>query len=194
MGIPFRSALLTLFIAASIWLSFFSYFKHIYWREPHSAFFDSTHIYEQDYSARRQKSGLAFLEELTARNQTSLFSNSGSNSNLVGASDGDGDTEVPDMCIAYVTVKRDMQGKNDGWQYIDGALGTMVDGLSEEQRKRLWVYVLFADMDPGVHPLWGEKWLRRVVDEYGGYDVEDSKRLWLGELMNAKDWQVKGVL
>lgn len=98
------------------------------------------------------------------------------------------------MCIAYVTIKRDMQDRNEGRQYIDGALGTMVDGLSKEERKRLWVYVLFADMDPSVHPLWDEEWLGRVVDDYGGYDVETERKEWLGELMREKEWQVKGVL
>lgn len=125
-------------------------------------------------------------------NHTSLFSNS--TSSLSGDSDEDGDTNVPDMCIAYVTIKRDMQDRNEGRQYIDAALGTMVDGLSEEERRRLWIYVLFADLDPSVHPLWEEEWLGRVVDEYGGYKISDEKKMWLGDLMAQKEWQIKGVL
>ncbi|KAA8565131.1 hypothetical protein EYC84_010879 [Monilinia fructicola] len=97
------------------------------------------------------------------------------------------------MCIAYVTIKRDMQDRNEGRQYIDAALGTMVDGLSEEERRRLWIYVLFADLDPSVHPLWEEEWLGRVVDEYGGYKLSDEKKMWLGDLMAQKEWQIKGV-
>ncbi|KAM0178169.1 hypothetical protein ACHAPF_003808 [Botrytis cinerea] len=69
----------------------------------------------------------------------------------------------------------------------------MVDGLSEEERKKAWIYVLFADMDPSVHPLWGEEWLGRVVDDYGGYDVGGERREWLEELMKQKEWQIKGV-
>lgn len=190
--IPSRGAFLSFITTAAIWLLLFSFFRHIYWRDPHSAFFDSTHVYERDYSDRRQSSGLSFLDGLVEGNQTSLFSNS--TSNLSGDSDGDGDTEVPDMCIAYVTIKRDMQDRNEGRQYIDAALGTMVDGLSEEERKKVWIYVLFADMDPSVHPLWGEEWLGRVVDDYGGYDVGGERREWLEELMKQKEWQIKGVL
>ncbi|KAF7918182.1 uncharacterized protein EAE98_009794 [Botrytis deweyae] len=189
--IPSRSAFLYFLTSTTIWLLLFSFFRHVYWRDPHSAFFDSTHVYEKDYSDRRQSSGLSFLDDLVERNQTSLFSNS--TSNLSGDSDGDGDTEVPDMCIAYVTIKRDMQDRNKGRQYIDAALGTMIDGLSEEERKRVWIYLLFADTDPSVHPLWGEEWLGRVVDDYGGYEVGGERREWLEELMKQKEWQIKGV-
>ncbi|RAL59417.1 hypothetical protein DID88_006791 [Monilinia fructigena] len=86
-----------------------------------------------------------------------------------------------------------MQDRNEGRQYIDAALGTMVNGLSEEERRRLWVYVLFADMDPSVHPLWGEECLGRVVDEHGGYELSDEKKMWLGDLMTQREWQIKGV-
>lgn len=190
--IPSRSAFLYFLTSTTIWLLLFSFFRHVYWRDPHSAFFDSTHVYEKDYSDRRQSFGLSFLDDLVERNQTSLFSNS--TSNLSGDSDGDGDTEVPDMCIAYVTIKRDMQDRNKGRQYIDAALGTMIDGLSEEERKRVWISLLFADTDPSVHPLWGEEWLGRVADDYGGYEVGGERREWLEELMKQKEWQIKGVL
>lgn len=190
--IPSRFAVLSFLTGASIWLLLFYYFRHLYWRDPHSAFFDSTHVYERDYSARRQSFGLSFLNALVEGNHTALFSNS--TSTLAGDSDGDGDTEVPDMCIAYVTIRRDMEDRNEGRQYIDAALGTMVDGLTGEQRKRIWIYVLFADMDPSIHPLWEQEWLGRVVDDYGGYEVGDERREWLEELMKQKEWQVKGVL
>jgi hypothetical protein len=193
--LPSRPALITFTTTAVLWLLAFTYCKHAYWRDPHSAFFSSEHVYERDYSLRRETAGLNFLDTLTLSNSTHL-----QNSSSVSAHE-------PEICAAFVTVKRDM-GMRDGKekkQYINAALGSMLDTLSEEERAKLWVHVLFADVEepgPEEHPLWNEEWLPRVVDDWGGYEFEGGmdvmekmeKMEWLARLMREREWQVKGVL
>ncbi|KAM3074277.1 hypothetical protein ACMFMF_006293 [Clarireedia jacksonii] len=192
--LPSRAALITFTATAIIWLLAFTYCKYTYWRDPHSAFFSSEHVYERDYSIRRETAGLDFLDRLSASNATHLQNSS---AQIIAS---------PEICAAYVTVRRDM-GMHEGEekrQYINAALGSMLDTLSEEERAKLWVHVLFADVEepgPEEHPLWNEEWLGRVVDDWGGYEFDEGmesmdqieKMKWLARLMREREWQVKGV-
>ena len=86
-----------------------------------------------------------------------------------------------------MTVKRETK------QYVDVAVGSLLEGLSEEERGKLWLYVLFADTDPSVHPSW-KGWLKRAADEVGAYVVNNQTFHHLRTLEKERNWYEKGVL
>jgi hypothetical protein len=59
----------------------------------------------------------------------------------------------PVICAAVVTVRR------DNVQYLNTTIGTMLAGLSQEERSAVHARLLFADTDPQVHPDYGRQWL-----------------------------------
>jgi hypothetical protein len=127
---PFGRVLL---FTTIIWLLTFAYCKKHFWRDPHSAFFDSSTVYKQGYSSVRGQEALDFLE-------------SSSSSTRTISSD-------PVICAAVVTVRR------DNVQYLNTTIGTMLAGLSQEERSAVHARLLFADTDPQVHPDYGRQWL-----------------------------------
>jgi hypothetical protein len=115
-----------------IWLLNFVYCKRRFWRDPHSAFFDSSTVYNQGYSIVRAQEALDFLE-------------SPSSSTYTTASD-------PVICAGIVTVKRKHV------QYLNTTIGTMLAGLSQEERSAIHTRLLFANTDPQDHPDSGRQW------------------------------------
>jgi hypothetical protein len=162
----------TLLLSLFIWLAAFTYCKHTYYREPHSAFFKSEHAYDQKYSLFREEQANTFINSVSASNTT--IAKAGAN-------------EVPEICAAFTTVRR------DGKQYIDAAVGSLLEGLTENERSKLYLYVLFANTVPEVHESWNATWLRSVADEVGSYDVSPEELNHLKELEEKKDFREKGV-
>ncbi|KAH8599120.1 hypothetical protein B0O99DRAFT_649795 [Bisporella sp. PMI_857] len=156
------------FISLACWLLAFTYCRFKFWRDPHSAFFKSDHVYDYHYTSYRRSQGLSYLSNTS----TALAAPKASS--------------TPEICAAFVTVKR------EGEQYFDAALGSMLEGLTEDERKKLYVAILFADPSPEVHPSWGKEWLR-AVDWSGGYEVGEDVRGYLRGLMERKEYKEKGV-
>jgi hypothetical protein len=69
---------------------------------------------------------------------------------------------------AFVTVGR------EGMNYFAPAVGSVLEGLSEEEREALHLFVLFADTEPSGHPNWRDPLLRRVVDRADTYDIAEE--------------------
>src|SRR3954468_8902072 len=80
----------TFLISLAVWLLAFFYCRHRFWRDPHSAFFQSEHVYEWKYTAYRRFQGISFLDGLEKQNAPAAK-----------ASDN------PEICAAFVTVKRE---------------------------------------------------------------------------------------
>lgn len=162
----------TLLLSLFIWLAAFTYFKHTYYHEPHSAFFKSEHAYDLKYSLYREE-------------QANSYINSVASSNTAVAKAGV--DEVPEICAAFTTVRR------EGKQYINAAVGSLLEGLTESERSKLYLYVLFANTVPEVHEAWNASWLRNVADEVGSYNVSAEELQYLKELEEKRDYREKGV-
>lgn len=160
------------FVASlSCWLLLFTYCKFRYWRDPHSAFFKSDHVYDLKYSAFRESQANAFID-YASRTSTTFKKASAD----------------PEICVVWLTAQRD--GKN----YIDPAIGSMLEGLTEKEREIMLVHVFFVNTDPSVHPSWNATWLRKAVDAAWSYDIDDETLAHLQELEQARNFQEKGVL
>lgn len=171
LRIALSSAGRTFIVSLISWLLVFQYCHLRYWREPHSAFFHSEHVYELKYSQYRETQADAYIELAKAPSAP-----------LAKAS------ATPEICSAFITVKRENK------QYIDVAVGSMLEGLTNEERSKLFAYVLFANVDPTVHPTFNQPWLNNAVDAAGGYNVSEEVMAHLRDLEERRDFRAKGVL
>jgi hypothetical protein len=158
-------------ISLLCWLLSFAYCKQRYWRDPHSAFFNSDHVYDLKYSALRTAQANAFVDAIS---QPGVVAKKAS--------------AQPEICAAFVTVPRN--GKN----YMVQAIGSMLEGLAEEERSKLFVYALFASTIPTSHPTWNATWLRNAADLVGTYEVTAETLTHLQELEEKRNFYEKGVL
>ncbi|RDW82956.1 transmembrane protein [Coleophoma crateriformis] len=158
-----------LIVSVACWLVAFQYCRYAFWRNPHSAFFQSEHVYDLQYSNYRKQQALEYIADNGAEDtpQHNLAS-------------------PPEVCAAFVTVKREIQ-------YVEAAIGSLLEGLTGEERENLHAYVLFANSDPTIHPTYSQPWLRKMVDSAEGYNVSVEVLDHLRELEAARNFYEKGV-
>lgn len=126
-------------------------------RDPGSVFFDPWTAYDPSYSALRLDQGGDYIDAI-----------SNSSVNPVPKAG-----EHPEICLGISTVAR------KGIRYFRDAVGTVLEGLSEEERANIYLILLIAHTDPTKHPAYQEKWLFDVPDRLLLYqpDKIDIQRL-----------------
>ncbi|KAI9931435.1 hypothetical protein ASPWEDRAFT_25686 [Aspergillus wentii DTO 134E9] len=122
-------------------------------RDPGSIFFRPSHGYRPEYSAKRVDEALKYV---SAFNQSSTHSNQSLT------------TEGVEMCIGIVTVKRPLV------QNLDVTVGSLLDGLSPEQRSAVSLQVLFAPTNAWTHPDYGQPWVPNIIDRVLTYEDFDA--------------------
>lgn len=165
------SAGVTLACTAIIWLSIFAACKHLLWRDPHTAFFSEDGVYDLDYSSFRQAEAHEYIAqaETGAHNQTVKPR-----------------TGTASICAAITTFNR------KGHQYLNETVGSMLAGLTNEERNELEVQLLFAHVDSTVHPNWDARWLN-TLDQWGTYNVSTEDLSLVQEWETAQNFYAKGV-
>lgn len=168
LRIPAFRALL---LSTALWLITFGLLKERLWREPRSGFFEDATVYDLGYSAVRQTEARAWASvqgtEVTAPPVSTAHK--------------------PVMCAALATYNR------PGIQYLNETVGSMLAGLTVDERNALNVRILFAHSDPSDHPDWGRKWLE-AVDSWSGYNVTESDFEEAKAAEKERNFYVKGVL
>ncbi|KAH0357473.1 hypothetical protein KCU83_g693, partial [Aureobasidium melanogenum] len=153
-------------LTAVLWLMAFFYCKHQFWRDPHSAFFDSSIVYDQYSSNVRGQAGLELLSALDP---------------LASVPSPD-----PVICAEIVTVKRDPV------QYLNKTIGSMLAGLTVEEHSAIHIRLLFAETEPQMHPDHSQRWLGHL-ESAESYNVTTKDLEHLKELENARNFFEKGV-
>lgn len=143
-------------IFATAYLTTLLYFHHIAWRDPTSIFFDPNAAYDTKYSDVRFKQSETFILD-TTRPQFAI-ANSSRN-----------ELSTPDICIGIPSVAR------AGARYLRSAIGSLLEGLTEDERARIHLKVFIANTDPTVHPAYNETWLHDLADELLLYDLPDDE-------------------
>lgn len=162
----------TLTAAIVVWLLIFATCKQLLWRDPHAAFFSSDGVYDLGYSLTRQSQAHDFID-LASKEESSAPSRNGSKS-------------LPAICAAVTTFNR------PGRQYLNETIGSMLAGLSVEERSALDVRLLFAHADSSLHPDWKATWLS-TADEWDGYKVSAEELAHIEELERTQNFYEKGV-
>ena len=93
----------------------------------------------------------------------------------------------PVVCAAYATVKR------PELQYLTGSVGSMLYGLSGQERGALYLYLLFADTDPARHPEWNAPWISNIVDRAGTYNMSEREFTRIQQMEKDRNFYVKGM-
>jgi hypothetical protein len=116
------------------YLLLIQYCRHANYRDPTSYFFDPTHAYDRLYSADRIREADAFVQSaelLSAGPKPSK--------------------QPPVMCVGVATVTR------RGEQYVSRTIGSLLDGLSKDERHSLYLNILIGHTDPSEHPISDDK-------------------------------------
>ena len=120
-------------------------------RDPTSLFFRPAKGYERRYSAKREQEAAIFISSANR-----------SVENLGSAPD-------PLFCIAVSTSAR-----NDS-QCVRNTVGSLLEGLSKDQRRSIFLTVLIAELQPEEHAVYHELWLRNLADSVIRYEVSDGE-------------------
>ncbi|KAL8819103.1 MAG: hypothetical protein Q9223_002398 [Gallowayella weberi] len=167
--IPGRTLLIFLFL----YLLLGQYCRYAFYRDPTSAFFDPSRAYEHIYSLQRQRQADTFIQ---AANGTSA--RNGSRVNGPGAT----------MCLGIATVER------PGEQYVHLALGSLMAGLTEDERNHLYAVILIGHTDPERHPIYHEPWLETLSDKVLTYDALPKEQFeLLLQWEQEKDYRRKAI-
>ena len=92
----------------------------------------------------------------------------------------------PLLCAGVISVKR------KEIQYRNETVGSMLEGLSAEERSALSLQVFFADLDPSVHPDYDNEWLE-LVDFWGGYNISEEQMDILREYLKNNRLRPKAL-
>lgn len=93
----------------------------------------------------------------------------------------------PVICAGIVTVKR------DPLQYLNKTIGSMLAGLTDEERSAMHIRLLFAETEPQMHPDYRQHWLDHL-ESAETYNVSSEDFVHLRELEEARNFFKKGVL
>jgi N-Acetylglucosaminyltransferase-IV (GnT-IV) conserved region len=165
---PIRKSLLSspgLILATFTALYLFALFllSHTSYRDPTSYFFDSHRAYEKIYSLKRVEEAEAFIYTANGgapRHKSSL--------------------DIPLLCIGVATVGR------RGDQYVSFTVGSLLEGLSEEERSNVFLDLLIGHTEPAQHPVFAQKWVETLPDRVLEYR-NDTDMIEL-----VRDWEEAG--
>ncbi|KAF2114188.1 integral membrane protein [Lophiotrema nucula] len=129
-------------------------------RDPTSLFFNPRVGYAPAYSELRRQQAEQFI---------TLVSNSSGNHDALGL----GNSESRKICVGIPSIAR------KGARYLRTAVGSLLEGLTPEERKEIYFVVFIAQTDPTVHPAYKEHWLEALTDDILVYDIpnEDLDRI-----------------
>ena len=80
-----------------------------------------------------------------------------------------------------------------GRQYVNESIGSLLAGLTAEERSVLDLRLLFTHTEPSVHPDWNTTWLD-LVDGWAGYNVSEEAMKSLLQWEAESNFYAKGVL
>ena len=165
-----------LLVAAFVYFLAFQYCRLSLWRDPHSAFFDISDVFEWKYSLLREHQATHYISHYN----TPFNGFDDADDSLLGKYN-------PLMCAALATVKHEKDN------YFEGTVGSLLSNLYPQERNVIHLKILFANTDPSQHPSWGQRWLDRLVDDVLTYNVSETDLRRLQELEEEHNFYEKGV-
>lgn len=122
-------------------------------RDPTSWFFDAETAYKPRYSVLRRQQSEAFLHHVVKSGSAQPKFDPHQSSDAI--------------CVGIATVAR----KNG--EYFRTSMGSLLEGLSVQERKNIYLVPFFANSEPSVHPAYGETWLEELADQVLTYNQTD---------------------
>lgn len=139
------------------------YCRLSYYRDPTSFFFDPRRAYAEGYSAVRRQQADDFIE-----------SASKSNFNKSTAS------PVSNFCVGVASVARGSA------RYFSTSVGSLLEGLTTEERQGIHLVLFIAHTDPQTHPDYAEPWVANVADRVLTYALPEDQFEHIRKLENDR--------
>jgi len=137
-----------------------------FYRDPTSQYFDPSRAYDRMYTETRIAQADAFINA----SATHTFKRMS--------------TAPPFLCIGMLTVSRP-----GGFVYFRESVGSLLDGLTQEERNGIYLMPFITHTDPTKHPVYPEPWLRNVVDRILMYN--ESERLTKEQFEHIKELEAE---
>lgn len=144
-----------------LYFSLVQYYRHANYRDPTSYFFDPTRAYDRLYSADRIREADAFIQSAGSRPAGPILS-----------------LEPPVMCIGIATVKRREE------QYVRTTVGSLLEGLSTDERHDIYLNILIGHTNQSNHPIASENWVEALPNKVLEYKQTDFARI--------EEWEAGG--
>ncbi|KAJ5153783.1 uncharacterized protein N7500_009222 [Penicillium coprophilum] len=120
-------------------------------RDPTSIFFDPMNAYNPVYSATRIKQASSFLDAANSAAEPHMAKG----------------PRQPHFCLGIATIAR------KGAYYFENTVGTILEGLSKEERADIHLILFIAHTDPSQHPAFAEPWLDNLADQVLLYNASE---------------------
>jgi ABC-type glycerol-3-phosphate transport system permease component len=143
-------------------------------RDPSSLFFDPVSAFEPSYSALRTQQAIDYVDAVSANPQKYARPVS----------------RNPELAIGIGTVQREEV------QYVKAAVGSLLHGLTKEERNQFHLSFFIAHTDPNLHSAFNESWFHTLADriiKYTDAPAEVLDRAFFYE-QNDPYHQVKPLL
>ena len=137
----------------------YQYARISFYADPTSYFFNPLKAFKPGYSTQRQEEAAAFI---------------GTNSNLPFKRLTN-DTK-PKLCIGIASIAR------EGINYLHLSTGSLLEGLTDQERGQIELKYLIPHTNPTLHPNWNSPWLRNVGDEVLSYEAPFKDQGWIAEM------------
>ena len=152
-----------------VFLAFVTFYKinSVSSRDPTSLLFSPREGYKPAYSAIR----IAQAEDFVA---------AASNGSKSAAPTSN--AEAKKLCVGIPSIAR------KGARYLRTAVGSLLEGLTPEERAEIALIVFVPHSDPTIHPAYTEQWLPDLADEVLVYDVTED------QMKHIKEMEAEGGL
>ena len=137
----------------------FQYCRSSYYRDPTSYFFDPERAYAPGYSERRKEEAATFVLEDLDHPNIRLSNDS-----------------PPKLCVGIASIAR------EGVQYLHYSTGSVLHGLSEEERQEIVLVTLLAHANSSKHPDASSVWLPNAADQVLDYSAPFEKEEYVQSL------------
>ena len=144
----------------------FEYCRVSYYRDPTSYFFDPERAYAPGYSERRKDEAATFVQEDLDLPDRRLSNDS-----------------PPKLCVGITSIAR------EGVQYLHYSTGSVLHGLSAEERQEIVLITLLAHANSSKHPEASSVWLRNAADQVLDYSAPFEKEGYVQSLEGVEGKQ-----
>jgi hypothetical protein len=80
------------------------------------------------------------------------------------------------LCVGIPSIAR------KGARYLRVAVGSLLEGLTPEERSEIYFTVFIPHSDPTIHPAYTEQWLPNLANEVLEYNVSDEQMKHIKEM------------
>ncbi|KAJ1325415.1 N-Acetylglucosaminyltransferase-IV (GnT-IV) conserved region [Microdochium nivale] len=140
-----------------LWVCAALYLRSACSRDPTSAFFRPDEARVLSYSAYRKGQARKFADQAAVHAPARWHPKD--------------DLTPPDLCVAIGSVSR------HGFSYLKDTLGSILEGLDDAERQRIYVVAFLAHTNQSVHEDFGQPWLRNMADSLPQYPAGDPDLL-----------------